>query len=58
MVINALEALKRQPIASSLAIKSLQQTLKMLDKQVKQIQEKLLDTLEKAFAREINLLSL
>ena len=57
MVINALEALKRQPVASNLAIKSLLQTLKMLDKQVKQIQEELLDTLEKAFAREIKLLS-
>jgi len=57
MVINALEALKRQPVASSLAVKSLEHTLKMLDKQVQQIQEKLLDTLEKAFAREIKLLS-
>jgi transposase len=57
MVINALEALERQPVVSTLAIKSLQQTLKMLDKQVKQIQERLLATLEKAFEREIKLLS-
>ncbi len=57
MVINSLEALERQPVISKLAVKSLQQTLKMLDKQVKQIQERLLDTLEKVFAREIQLLS-
>ncbi|QNF31403.1 IS110 family transposase [Adhaeribacter swui] len=57
MVINALEALKLQPVVSSLATKSLLQTLKMLDKQVKQIQEKLLETLEKAFAKELNLLT-
>lgn len=57
MVVNSLEALKRQPVMSQLAVKTLQQTLKMLDKQVKQIQETLLDTLEKVFAKEIQLLS-
>ena len=57
MVINSLEALERQPIVSRLALKSLRQTLKMLDQQVKQIQEELLITLEKAFAKEIMLLS-
>ncbi len=57
MVINSLEALEQQPVVSVLAVKSLKQTLQMLDKQVKQIQEKLLVTLEKAFEREIKLLS-
>ena len=57
MVINSLEALQRQPVVSELAIKSLKQTLKMLDKQVKQIQERLLIALERTFAREIQLLS-
>jgi len=57
MVINSLEALERQPIVSKLAVKSLEQTLKMLEKQVKQIQDSLLATLEKAFAKEIKLLS-
>ncbi|KAA5548363.1 IS110 family RNA-guided transposase [Adhaeribacter rhizoryzae] len=57
MVINSLEALERQPVVSELAVKSLKQTLKMLEKQIKQIQDKLLVTLEKAFAKEIKLLS-
>ncbi|RDC58779.1 Pilin gene-inverting protein [Adhaeribacter pallidiroseus] len=57
MVINSLAALERQPIVSALAVKSLKQTLKMLDKQVKQIQEKLLATLEDTFKKEIQLLS-
>ncbi|QMU27868.1 transposase [Adhaeribacter radiodurans] len=57
MVINSLTALERQPVVSELAVKSLKQTLKMLDKQVKQIQEKLLATLENTFKREIQLLS-
>ncbi|QMU28174.1 transposase [Adhaeribacter radiodurans] len=57
MVINSLEALEQQPVVSKLAVKGLQQTLKMLNKQVKQIQEKLLATLENTFKREIQLLS-
>jgi transposase len=57
MTINALEALKRQPVVSDLAVKSLKQTLNMLDKKVKQIQARLLATLEKAFENEIKLLS-
>ena len=57
MVINSLEALERQPVVSKLAVRSLEQTLKMLDKQVNLIQDKLLDTLDKAFAKEIKLLS-
>ncbi len=57
MVINSLDALERQLVVSELALKSLKKTLKVLDKQVKQIQKKLLTTLEKAFAKEIKLLS-
>jgi len=57
MVINSLEALSQQPIVSKLAIKSLEQTLKVLEKQVKQIQDSLLATLEEAFTKEIKLLS-
>ncbi|MCC9168065.1 IS110 family transposase [Pontibacter harenae] len=57
MVINSLEALKLQPVTSQLATKSLRQTLKVLEKQVKQLEARLLDSREKAFAREIELLS-
>lgn len=57
MVINSLEALERQPVISDFAIKSLKDTLRMLQKQISQIQEKLLATLEKAFTKEIDLLS-
>ncbi|MDQ3290046.1 MAG: transposase [Bacteroidota bacterium] len=51
MVINSLEALEQQPVVSSLALKSLKQTLKMLDKQVKQIQERLLAQFSYRFTR-------
>jgi len=57
MVINSLEALELQPVKSQLATKSLKQTLKTLEKQIKQLEDKLLDNLEKAFAKEIKLLS-
>jgi transposase len=57
MVINSLEALELQPVVSSLAIKSLKHTRKTLEKQIKQLEERLLATLEKAFAKEIKLLS-
>ena len=57
MVINSLEALERQPVVSELAVKSLNHTLKLLEKQLQQIQNKLLVTLEKAFESEIKLLS-
>lgn len=57
MVINSLEALEQQPVISQLAVKSLKQTLNTLEKQIKQLEERLLDNLEKAFAQEIKLLS-
>jgi transposase len=57
MVINSLEALERQPVVSSLAIKSLKQTLNTLEKQIKQLEGRLLDNLEKTFAKEIKLLT-
>ncbi|KAA5548372.1 IS110 family RNA-guided transposase [Adhaeribacter rhizoryzae] len=57
MIINSLEALERQPVKSQLAAKSLKQTLMTLEKQIKQLEEQLLDNLEKAFAQEIKLLS-
>jgi transposase len=57
MIINSLEALERQPVKSQLAAKTLKQTLKTLEKQIKQLEERLLDNLEKAFAKEIKLLS-
>jgi transposase len=57
MVINALQALERQPIVSEPAAKSLKQTLKTLEKQIKQLEDRQLDNLEKAFAKEIKLLS-
>ncbi|KAA5538028.1 IS110 family RNA-guided transposase [Adhaeribacter rhizoryzae] len=57
MVINSLEALELQPVKCQLAAKSLKQTLKTLEKQINQLEDKLLATLEKAFAKEIKLLS-
>jgi len=57
MVINSLEALERQPVKSQLAAKSLKQTLNTLEKQIKQLEDKLQANLEKAFAKEIKLLS-
>ena len=57
MVINSLEALELQPVKSQLAAKSLKQTLKTLEKQIKQLEDRQLDHLEKAFAKEIKLLS-
>jgi len=57
MVFNSLEALERQPVKSQLAAKSLKQTLKTLEKQIKQLEDRLLENLEKAFAKEIKLLS-
>ena len=57
MVINSLEALERQPVKSQLATKSLKQTLNTLEKQIEQLEDKLLATLEKAFTKEIKLLS-
>ena len=57
MVINSLEALERQPVVSSLAVKSLKQTLKMLEKQIKQLEDKLVVSLEMSFKKEMELLS-
>ncbi|RDV13557.1 IS110 family transposase [Pontibacter diazotrophicus] len=57
MVINSLEALQLQPVGSGLAVKSLKQTLKMLEKQVKHIEDELIASLEKAFNKEMELLS-
>jgi transposase len=57
MIINSLEALKLQPVQSQLAAKSLKQTLQTLEKQIKQLEVRLLDNLEMAFAKEIKLLS-
>ena len=56
MVTNSIEALERQPVVSSLAVKNLKQTLKMLEKQVKQMQDKLVATLERTFQKEMELL--
>lgn len=53
MIINALEALQRQPIISKQALKRLQQTLKNLTQQV---EAELLDLLEQRFATEMTLL--
>jgi len=57
MVINSLEALERQPVVSASAVKSLKQTLKLLDKQVRQMEDKMLGALEGVFKKEIELLS-
>ena len=57
MIINSLEALELQPVKSQIATKSLKQTLKTLEKQIKQLEQQLLDNLEKAFAKEIKLLT-
>ena len=57
MVINSLEALELQPVKSQLAAKSLKQMLNTLEKQIKQLEDKLQANLEKAFTQEIKLLS-
>jgi len=57
IVINSLEAPERQPVKSQLAAKSLKQTLQTLEKQIKQLEDRLLENLEKAFTKEIKLLS-
>jgi transposase len=57
MTINALEALELQPVKSQLAIKSLKQTLKMLQKQIQQMEDKLQDNLGNLFQKEMKLLS-
>ncbi|MCJ8166738.1 IS110 family transposase [Pontibacter sp. E15-1] len=57
MVINSLEALDRKPVVSQVAVKSLRQTLRLLEKQVREMEERLLSSLEKTYEREIKLLS-
>jgi transposase len=57
MIINSLEALELQPVKSQLAIKSLKQTLKMLEKQIQQVEDKLQDNLNNLFQKEMKLLS-
>ena len=57
MVINSLEALGRQPVVSQSAVKGLRQTLRLLEKQVSELEERLLSSLEKTYEREIRLLS-
>jgi len=56
MVTNALEALERQPVVSQLAVKSLRQTHKLLDKQVREMEDKMLHALEAVYEKEIRLL--
>jgi transposase len=57
MIINSLEALELQPVKSQLAIKSLKQTLKMLEKQIQQMEDKLQGNLNNLFQNEMKLLS-
>lgn len=57
MVTNSLEALQGQPVTNGLAVKSLKHTLKMLEKQVKRMEDELVASLEKAFSKEMELLS-
>ncbi|WP_161890761.1 IS110 family RNA-guided transposase [Pontibacter russatus] len=57
MVTNSLEALQGQPVTSGLAVKSLKQTLKMLERQVRRMEDELVASLEKAFSKEMKLLS-
>jgi len=55
--IKSLEALELQPFKNQLIAKSLKKTLNTLEKQIKQLEDKLQANLEKAFAKEIKLLS-
>lgn len=57
MLINSLEAIQLQPVKSQLAIKSLKQMLKMLQKQIQQMEDKLQDHLGNLFQKEMKLLS-
>jgi transposase len=56
MTMNALEALELQPVKSQLALKGLKQTLKMLERQIQQVEDKLQDNLGNLFQKEIQLL--
>ncbi|MFD3002867.1 IS110 family transposase [Pontibacter toksunensis] len=56
MTMNALKALELQPVKSQLATKSLKQTLKMLERQIQQMEDKLQDNLGNLFQKEIQLL--
>lgn len=57
MLINSLEALERPPVNSQMAIKSLKQTLQLLQKQIQQMEKKLEDNMHDLFKNERQLLS-
>lgn len=56
MVSNSLQGLQHQPVVSAVARKRLQQTLKLLDQQIKALEAELLALLEQQYAREMPLL--
>jgi transposase len=56
MISHSLEALRRHPIISKLALKRLQQLLKSLTQQVAAVEVELLTLLEQCFAAEMTLL--
>jgi len=57
MVMNALEALQIQPVKSNVALKSLKQTLQLLQKQIQQMEKELEDNMNDLFKNEMKLLS-
>lgn len=57
MISNSMEALERQPITCLLVIKNLKQTLKLLQKQVRQMELELQERLASLFSREMDLLA-
>ena len=57
MIINALEALEIQPVKSNAVVKSLKQTLQLLQKQVQSMEKKLEDKMNDLFTNEMKLLS-
>jgi transposase len=57
MVSNSLEALERQPVKCLMVIKSLKQTLKSLQKQIRQMELELKERLASLFSKEMDLLA-
>lgn len=56
MVSNSPQGLQQQPVGRAVARKRLQQTLKLLDQQIKALEAELLALLEQHYAREMPLL--
>lgn len=57
MVSNSLEALERQPVRCQTVLKGLRQTMKLLDKQIRQMERELEGKMASLFSKEVDLLA-